>query len=172
MTLPPRFVGPSPVFPAWMSEPPWHTGSPRCASLFRRRTASCRWLQALSRELSALSPSSPAAALVAEDGSGFEALAGIVEQVEGVRFRELFARLPATRAATGPEALRQVLAALAAAAAAGEDIEPLLAEVRNQLRQSAPNIDESQLDALLSALRSAASDRAAGAEHGAAVPEP
>jgi tetratricopeptide (TPR) repeat protein len=67
-------------------------------------------LQALSRELSALSPTSPAAALVAEDGSGFEALAGIVEQVEGVRFRELFARLPATRAATGPEALRQVLA--------------------------------------------------------------
>ena len=67
-------------------------------------------LQALSRELSALSPSSPAAALVAEDGSGFEAMAGIVEQVEGVRFRELFARLPATRAASGPEALRQVLA--------------------------------------------------------------
>ena len=152
-------------------------------------------LQALFRELSAMSPSSPAAALVAEDGSGFEALAGIVEQVEGVRFRELFARLPATRAATGPEALRQILAlarsasggasqsefeqflqaivpALAAAAAAGEDIEPLLAEVRNQLHQSAPNIDESQLDALLSALRAAASDLAAGAEHGAAVPEP
>ena len=37
-------------------------------------------------------------------------MAGIVEQVEGVRFRELFARLPATRAASGPEALRQVLA--------------------------------------------------------------
>ncbi|HEX8203914.1 MAG TPA: hypothetical protein VF590_25790 [Isosphaeraceae bacterium] len=32
-----------------------------------------------------------------------------MEQVEGVRLAELFARLPATRAATGDEALRQVL---------------------------------------------------------------
>jgi hypothetical protein len=136
-------------------------------------------LQALYRELSALPPSSPAAALVAEDGSGFEAMAGIVEQVEGVRFRELFARLPTTRAASNPEALRQVLALarqqtggapkspfeqflqailppLAAAAAAGEDIEPLLADLRKKLREANPNIDEGQLDALLAALQAAA----------------
>ena len=39
----------------------------------------------------------------------FAALCEIVEQVEGVRFRELFERLPKDRAASGDEALQKVL---------------------------------------------------------------
>jgi hypothetical protein len=133
-------------------------------------------LKALSRELAKLEASSPAAALVAEDGSGFEALAAMVEQVEGVRFRELFRRLPTTRAETGREALQQVLALargqsakpsmdeflqsliapLAAAAAAGQDIEPLLEELRQKLTEANPDVDSAQLDALIEAVRQAA----------------
>ncbi|MFO1432110.1 MAG: hypothetical protein U1F76_18530 [Candidatus Competibacteraceae bacterium] len=41
--------------------------------------------------------------------ANFAALCETVEQVEGVRFRELFERLPKDRAATGDEALQQVL---------------------------------------------------------------
>ncbi len=42
--------------------------------------------------------------------TNFAALCEIVEQVEGVRFRELFEQLPKDRAADGDAALRQVLA--------------------------------------------------------------
>ena len=40
----------------------------------------------------------------------FAALCAAVEEVEGVKFAALFDRLPKSRAATGDEALRQVLA--------------------------------------------------------------
>jgi tetratricopeptide (TPR) repeat protein len=49
----------------------------------------------------------------------FAELCRLVEEVEGVRFRELFDRLPKDRAATGDDALRQVLE-LARALPAGE----------------------------------------------------
>ena len=57
--------------------------------------------------------------------------------------------------------LQAILPPLAAAAAASEDIEPLLADLRNKLREANPNIDEGQLDALLATLRTAALQAAA-----------
>jgi hypothetical protein len=96
-------------------------GMEEAAAIAHRLAAICIFVQtqdgklpsavkALSRELAQLDASSPAAALVAEAGSGFEAMVAMVEQVEGARFRELFSRLPTTRAETGPQALQQVLA--------------------------------------------------------------
>jgi tetratricopeptide (TPR) repeat protein len=60
-------------------------------------------LQALSRHLACFSPAAPPLP------ASFDELCGIVEQVEGVRFRALFSRLPADNAATGDEALQKVL---------------------------------------------------------------
>ncbi len=95
--------------------------------------------------------------------SNFAALCQVVEQVEGVRFAELFETLPKDRAATGDEALAQVLAlacegenpkpapetaieqfiqqlvaGLQKSAANGEDVEPLLQELREQLVEDNP----------------------------------
>ncbi|MHC4399961.1 MAG: hypothetical protein ACYTG0_09800 [Planctomycetota bacterium] len=67
-------------------------------------------LHVLTRELSTLESTSPAARLAAPDGSGFAAVVEIVERIDGVRFAQLFESLPTERAATGPEALAQVLA--------------------------------------------------------------
>ena len=69
-------------------------------------------IHALRIVIGELSPDSSARALLTPDGSGFDHVVELVEQIEGVRFRELFERLPKTRAATGTEAL-----ALAAQAA-------------------------------------------------------
>ena len=60
-------------------------------------------LQALSRDLASFAPAEPP--LPAD----FAALCATVDQVEGVDFAALFDRLPKTRAATGDDALRQVL---------------------------------------------------------------
>lgn len=60
-------------------------------------------LDALARHLTRLAPTPP----LPRD---FDHLCEIVEQVEGVRFRELFDRLPKENAATGDEALQRVLA--------------------------------------------------------------
>ena len=80
--------------------------------------------------------------------ASFDEVCAQVEQMEGVRFRELFSRLP-QRAASGDEALRAVLEmaraheeesempeplrALFEAAASGQDVEPLLAALQEQL---------------------------------------
>ena len=60
-------------------------------------------LQALSRDLASFAPGAPP--LPAD----FAALCATADQVEGVDFAALFDRLPKTRAATGDDALRQVL---------------------------------------------------------------
>jgi hypothetical protein len=62
-----------------------------------------RTLQALSRDLASFTPGE--APLPAD----FAALCATVDQVEGVDLASLFNRLPRTRAATGDDALRQVL---------------------------------------------------------------
>jgi hypothetical protein len=59
-----------------------------------------RSLNAVRLHLALVSPSGPPAT--------FDELCGLVEQTEGVRFRDLFSRLP-QRAASGDEALRTVL---------------------------------------------------------------
>jgi hypothetical protein len=59
-----------------------------------------RGLNAVRKDLALVSPSEPSAS--------FDELCRLVEQTEGVRFRELFSRLP-QRAASGDEALRTVL---------------------------------------------------------------
>jgi hypothetical protein len=59
-----------------------------------------RGLKAVRVHLSLVSPSDPPAS--------FDELCRLVEQTEGVRFRDLFSRLP-QRAASGDEALRTVL---------------------------------------------------------------
>jgi len=59
--------------------------------------------QALSRDLASFAPGEPP--LPAD----FAALCATVDQVEGVDLAALFNRLPKTRAATGDDALRQVL---------------------------------------------------------------
>jgi tetratricopeptide (TPR) repeat protein len=76
------------------------------ATLIVHQTASGRLdsaLQALSHDLTSFEPGPPPVP------SSFVELCQIVEQEEGVRFAELFARLPTGRAATGDEALQQVL---------------------------------------------------------------
>jgi hypothetical protein len=60
-------------------------------------------IEALSRHLASFDPNPPPVP------ASFAELCRIVERVEGVKFRELFARLPTTRAATGDDALRMVL---------------------------------------------------------------
>ena len=60
-------------------------------------------LQALSRHLASFSPDAPPLP------SNFDELCEIVEEVEGVRFRDLFSRLPTDNATTGDEALQKVL---------------------------------------------------------------
>jgi tetratricopeptide (TPR) repeat protein len=60
-------------------------------------------LQALSLHLASFSPDAPPLP------ANFDELCGIVEQVEGVRLRALFSRLPADNAATGDGALQKVL---------------------------------------------------------------
>ena len=61
------------------------------------------FFQALSRHLASFAPGAPP--LPAD----FAALCATVDQVEGVDLAALFNRLPKTRAATGDDALRQVL---------------------------------------------------------------
>ena len=61
------------------------------------------YFQALSRDLASFAPGEPP--LPAD----FAALCATVDQVEGVDLAALFNRLPKTRAATGDDALRQVL---------------------------------------------------------------
>jgi tetratricopeptide (TPR) repeat protein len=60
-------------------------------------------LQALSLHRSTFAPATPPLP------RNFDEVCAAVEQVEGVRFRDLFSRLPTTRAATGDEALQKVL---------------------------------------------------------------
>jgi len=60
------------------------------------------WLPRLATHLADFTASPPLPA-------DFAALCEIVEQVEGVRFRDLFERLPKDRAADGDAALQQVL---------------------------------------------------------------
>jgi tetratricopeptide (TPR) repeat protein len=60
-------------------------------------------LQALSQHLASFSPDPPPLP------GNFDELSEIVERVEGVRFRELFSRLPTENASTGDEALQKVL---------------------------------------------------------------
>jgi hypothetical protein len=59
-----------------------------------------RRLNAVRKHLAPPSPSDPPAS--------FDELCRLIEQTEGVRFRDLFSRLP-QRAASGDEALRRVL---------------------------------------------------------------
>ena len=88
-------------------------GSPPAVALAHRlaavmidfQTASGRLasgLPVLAGDLADFTASPPLAA-------DFAALCTIVEQVEGVRFRDLFERLPKDRAASGDEALQKVL---------------------------------------------------------------
>ena len=125
-------------------------------------------LQALSRHLASFSPDAPPLP------ASFDELCDLVEQVEGVRFRALFSRLPADNAATGdealqkvlelprteqakspemPEGLRQLLEPLLQAAAAGQDMAPLLKALRDQLVAAAPPGQEEQVEALIAAVR-------------------
>jgi len=62
------------------------------------------FFQALSRYLASFAPGEPPLPV------DFAALCATVDQVEGVDLAALFNRLPKTRAATGDDALRQVLA--------------------------------------------------------------
>ncbi len=64
-------------------------------------------------------PWASAQRLIAPDGSGFDRVVEIVERIPGVRFGELFSRLPTTRAADGPSALAAVLALAAEQPEAG-----------------------------------------------------
>ncbi len=90
------------------SGPPTESLAHRLASMvIWYQTASghfSTWFQALSRHLASFAPSEPP--LPAD----FAALCATVDQVEGVDFAALFNRLPKTRAPTGDDALRQVLA--------------------------------------------------------------
>ena len=90
-------------------------GGPPAESLAHRLAGMVIWyqtasgsfstcIQALSRHLASFAPGVPP--LPAD----FAALCATVDQVEGVDLAALFNRLPKTRAATGDDALRQVLA--------------------------------------------------------------
>ena len=108
--------------------------------------------------------------------ASFDQVCDLVEQTEGVRFRELFSRLP-QRAASGDEALQAVLAmaqtpeeepempeplrAIFDAAAAGQDVEPMLAALQEQL---AGNPDAEQIIAQLRAALAEVKAKAEGAE--------
>ena len=72
----------------------FQTASGRCQS----------WIEALSIHLASFGNTAPPVP------PSFADLCAIVERVEGVRFAELFARFPTTRAGTGDEALHQTLA--------------------------------------------------------------
>lgn len=96
-------------------------------------------VRAVREDLARVSPSDVPAS--------FDEVCTLVEQTEGVRFRELFSRLP-QRAASGNEALQAVLEMARApeqnpempeplrvlfeAAASGQDVEPLLAALQEQ----------------------------------------
>jgi hypothetical protein len=132
-------------------------------------------LRVVGRELASLDAESPAAPLAAADGSGFDAVCRIVEELDGVRFRELFERLPKDRAATGPEALARALALarqaepaedaglppglaallepIRAAAAAGQDIGPLLEQLRSHFLEANAD-DAAAVDELIAKIRS------------------
>jgi tetratricopeptide (TPR) repeat protein len=97
-------------------------------------------LNAARRDLARVRPGGPPAS--------FDELCRLVDQTQGVRFRELFSRLP-RRAASGDDALRTVLEMarpsepdgempepirmLFEAAASGQDVEPMLAGLQEQL---------------------------------------
>lgn len=122
-------------------------------------------LNAVRRDLARVSPGDPP--------SSFDELCRLVELTEGVRFRELFSRLP-RRAASGDEALRAVLdmahaaepdlempepvRMLFEAAASGQDVEPMLAELQQQLAAS-PQAGE-----IMAQLRAALAEAKAEAE--------
>ena len=97
-------------------------------------------LIAVRRDLARVGPSDPPVS--------FDELCRLVEQTEGVRFREVFSRLP-RRAASGDEALRTLLEMarppepdgplpepirlLFEAAASGQDVEPMLAGLQEEI---------------------------------------
>jgi tetratricopeptide (TPR) repeat protein len=105
--------------------------------------------------------------------AGFDELCRLVEQTEGVRFRELFSGLP-QRAASGDEALRTVLEMagppepdrkmpepirnLFEAAASGQDVEPMLAALQVQLADNPQAVD------IMAQLRAALAQAKAKAE--------
>jgi hypothetical protein len=105
--------------------------------------------------------------------ASFDEVCDLVEQTEGVRFRELFLRLP-KRAASGDEALQAVLAmartaeeepempeplqAIFEAAAAGQDVEPMLTALQEQLA------GRPEADQLIAQLRAALASTKAKAE--------
>jgi tetratricopeptide (TPR) repeat protein len=152
----------------------WRSGQQPGGALAHRLAAALIWfqisdghlpqvLQVLSRDLASL----PLPAT-------FDELCEIVEQVEGVRFRALFSRLPADKAATGdealqkvlelartedakspgmPEELRQLLKPLLQAAAAGQDVAPLLKALRDQLVAAAPPGQEQDVEGIIAAVR-------------------
>ena len=102
----------------------------------------------------------------------FDELCSIIEQVDGVRLREMFDLLPKTRAKTGDDAMQQVLelarsycpqarkmreellATVRAAKAAGHDPEIVLAGVRAGLMAENPARQE-RIDAILADIREA-----------------
>jgi tetratricopeptide (TPR) repeat protein len=165
---------------------------PSASSLAHRLAAVLIWhqtasgklanaLQALSRDLTSFDP--------APVPSSFAELCQTVEQVEGVRFAELFAQLPTTRAATGDEALRKVLElarpepeapeltpelaqllfSLSQAASAGQtdEVEALMLPIRQMWLQAGTGTEE-QADAVIAGLREQlAGMGSAGAEPGA-----
>jgi hypothetical protein len=127
-------------------------------------------LQALSQDLESFSPGPPPLP------ANFDELCEIVERVEGVRFRDLFSRLPTENSSTGDEAFRKVLElarsedveaneapeelrplieALRAAAAAGEDTEELLAVAREQFLSALGQGQEDKVGAVIAVIRRA-----------------
>ncbi|MGA2737441.1 MAG: hypothetical protein ABSG65_08315, partial [Bryobacteraceae bacterium] len=127
-------------------------------------------LGAMSGHLASFSPNPPPLP------ASFDELCEIVERIEGVRFRDLFSRLPTDNAATGdealqkvlelaraeeapapgmPEELRQFIEPLFAARAAGQDTAPLLAALREQLLSAAGPDQAGSVDALIAQIRQA-----------------
>jgi hypothetical protein len=110
--------------------------------------------------------------------SNFDELCELVDQTEGVHFRDLFSRLP-QRAASGDEALQKVLEMARApegeseipeflrplfeAAASSQDVEPMLAALREQFAEN-PQADEmiAKLRAALAEVQSKAQNPDSG----------
>jgi tetratricopeptide (TPR) repeat protein len=124
-------------------------------------------LRAVTRHLVQASPSDVPAS--------FDEVCALVERTEGVRFSELFSRLP-QRAASGDEALQAVLEvaraleeepempeplrAIFEAAASGQDVEPMITALQQQL---AGRPEAEQLIAQLRAVLAEARAKAEGA---------
>jgi tetratricopeptide (TPR) repeat protein len=142
--------------------PPPESLAHRLASaLIRYQSAEGRLrqtLQALSHHIDSFAPSKPPLP------SDFATLCSIVDRVEGVDFGTLFERLPTTHAATGDDALRQVLELvrklpiialldqLESVAEAGQDTEPIWHAFRAEVVQNNPG-KEADIDAYITTLR-------------------